>query len=133
MISEVLEREYRYDIYYAPHSMYFMTGDNPIITIEPNTDGQAFVGTGFGRPRTQVVFPLNKRACFILNRHGTGKRIEASPHRTRQVNEMIMGVSQKFLYGPEGTRRIARIYNQQGCKIRYGENAFMAAPPLRKE
>jgi hypothetical protein len=128
-ISEVLETEYRHDVHYAPPGMYFMTGDNPIITIEPEIDGSAFIGTGFGRPRTKVVFPLNKRACLILSRRGTEQRIEASPAHTRQVNEMIMGVSQRFVYGPEGTRRVARIYNEQGCKIRYGENAFMAQPP----
>src|ERR1017187_366861 len=133
LISEILEREYRHDVYYAPPDTYFMTGDNPIITMEPDTDGQAFVGTGFGRPRTVVLFPLNKRACLMLSRHGTGQRIQSSPLRTRQVNEMVMGVSQKLLYGPEGARRIARIYNQQGCKIRYGENAFMTGPPPRQE
>lgn len=128
-ISAILETEYRHDVYYAPSGMYFMTGDNPIVTIEPDVKGGAFVGTGFGRPRTEVLFPLNKRACLILSRRGTQQRLEASPTRTRQVNEMIMHVSQKFVYGPEGTRRIARIYKQQGCKIRYGENAFMAGPP----
>jgi hypothetical protein len=128
-ISEILETEYRHDIFYAPADMYFMTGDNPIVTIEPATDGEAFVGSGFGRPRTEVLFPLNKRACLILRRNGREQRIKASELRTRQVNELIMGVSQRFVYGSEGTRAIARMFNQHGCKIRYGENAFMSQPP----
>jgi Protein of unknown function (DUF4238) len=127
-LSEVLEAEYRHDIYYAPTDLYFITGDNPIITIEPDTDGTAFIGMGFRRPKTEVIFPLNKRACLILRRRGAEERIEASPLRTRQVNEMIMGISKKFVYGPERTRRLARIYNECGCRIKYGENTFMEEP-----
>jgi hypothetical protein len=72
-ISEILDREYRHDVYYAAAGSHFITCDNPIITIEPDSDGRAWVGTGFGRPNTEVLFPLNKRACLILSRRGTGR------------------------------------------------------------
>ncbi len=132
-ISGVLETEYHHDIYYAPSNLHFVTGDNPIVTIEPDTDGRAFVGAGFGRIRTQVLFPLNKRACLILRRHGRGEKLEASPFRVQRINEMVMRASQKYLYAPEGTRRTARIFNQHAGSIRYGENAFIhPLPPMQR-
>jgi hypothetical protein len=128
-IAEIFEREFRHDIYYAAQGCFFMTCDNPIVTIEPDTDGRAWVGMGVGRPRTEVIFPLNKRACLIMSRRGRGLQGPASPVRTRQINEMIMAASQKFVYGPQGTRRIARIFNERGCFLKYGENAFLGDPP----
>jgi hypothetical protein len=125
-VSEVLESEYRHDIYYAPADSFFMTCDNPVTTIEPDTDGTAWVGMGVGRPRTEILFPLNKRACMILRRSGRETQIRASSHRTRQINEMMMGVAQRCVYAPAGYRRLSRIFNERGFRIKYGENAFLA-------
>jgi len=56
-IAEVFLKEYKRDIYYAPADMFFMTCDNPTVTMEPDFRGGAFGGVGVGRPRTEVVFP----------------------------------------------------------------------------
>ena len=124
-IFEVLEKEYRYDIYYAAADSYFITCDNPIITIEPDTDGKAWVGMGFGRPNTEVLFPLNKRACLILSRRGTGQQLFASSQMNHQINDMMMHAAQKYVYAPVGYRRISRMFNDRRSQIRYGENAFL--------
>jgi len=38
---------------------------------------------------------------------------------------MTMAVAQKYLYAPVGYRRLARIFAERGCKIKYGENALV--------
>jgi Protein of unknown function (DUF4238) len=124
-ISEILEKEYRHDIYYAPTGSHFITCDNPIITIEPDTDGKAWVGMGFGRPKTEVLFPLNKRACLILSRRGTGQQVVASSKKNEQINTMMMHAAQKYVYAPVGYRRLSRLFNQRHAHIKYGDNAFM--------
>jgi hypothetical protein len=128
-ISEIFDREFNHDLYYAAPGTMFMTCDNPIVTFEPDIDGRAWVGMGVGRPRTEVIFPLNKRVCLIMSRKGRGAKEVASPLRSRQINDMVMAASQKFAYASEGTRRIARIFNERGCSIKYGENAFLGDPP----
>jgi len=36
-----------------------------------------------------------------------------------------MASAQRTVYAPEGTRRLARIFKERGCKIEYGKNAFI--------
>jgi hypothetical protein len=130
-IAKTLEGEYKHDIFYAPADSFFLTCDNPIVTIEPDSDGTAWVGMGVGRPRTEIIFPVNKRACIILRRGGESKQLTATPFRMRQINDMIMGAAQKYAYAPVGHRRLSRIFNERGCKIKYGDNAFSARHPTR--
>jgi hypothetical protein len=127
-ISETLEKQYGYDLYYAPVDSFFMTCDNPIATIEPDFMGSANIGSGVGRPRTEVVFPLNKRACLILRRYGKGRHISASQVFIDQINNLIMKTAQRYAYAPVGFRRLARIFNERGCTTRYGVNALIPDP-----
>ncbi len=128
-VSEISEREYNHDIWYAPADSFFMTCDNPIAAIRPDTDGSAWVGGGFGWRDTEVIFPLNKRACLILRRRGKRISVAVDERRTQHVNALMMGVAQRYLYAPRGYRRISRIFDERGCKIKYGENALMCMPP----
>lgn len=127
-IAQILEREYRHDIYYAPQGSTFMTCDNPIVTLSPDRDGKAWVGMGFGHAKTQVLFPLNKHAHLLLSRGGTGQKIVASTVKHKQINDMLMGVAQKYAFAPLGQRRLSRIFNDRGCKIIYGQNALVSTP-----
>jgi len=131
-IAEILDREYSDDVLYAPAGQFFLTCDNPIVTLGPGTDGQATIGMGFAWPQTEVVFPLNKRACMILSRRGQRQQIAASESRTKQINDLMMVVAQRYVYGPVGFRRLSRVFNERGPKIRYGENAFMSEAPGAK-
>jgi Protein of unknown function (DUF4238) len=125
-VMDILLREYSYGIWYAPGEKLFMTCDNPIVTIRPMPDGKAFMGMGFGWKDTEVLFPLNKRACLIMSRHGTEEREVATDRRTDQVNNIIMHCAQKYLYAPKRYKRISRLFDEIGCKQKYGENAFMS-------
>jgi hypothetical protein len=49
-----------------PETTAFVTCDNPVFTIRPESDGTAAAGIGFGRPGTEVYMPLNKRCCLRL-------------------------------------------------------------------
>jgi hypothetical protein len=131
-IEAILESEYRHDLLYAPKWKYYMAADNPVITFEPDGDGMASVGCGFGHPRTQVLMPLNKRVCLLLRRGAASEKVEASELRVQKINDLTMAVAQRTIYGPEGTRRMARIFNERGCKVKYGQNAFMASPPVNR-
>jgi hypothetical protein len=41
-----------------------------------------------------------------------------------------MRAAQKYMHAPEGTRRLARIFNQFAGSVRYGENAFLHPLPI---
>jgi hypothetical protein len=130
-IAKLLETEFRHDLYYSPQSSPFLTCDNPIATIEPQGDGTARAGVGFSRPGTQIVYPLNKRSCVILSRGARGEKISVNEKRVRMINDAIMAYAQRYVYASVGTRRLARISNERGFKIKYGENAFLHTAPPR--
>lgn len=123
--AEVFYNEYRHDIYYAPAGTYFVTCDNPVVTLEPDFQGGAIGGVGIRRPWTEVVFPLNKRACLFLRRNGKSRSLTATSRQVDGINNMIMTAAQKYMYAPIGHRRLARIFTERGCKLRYGGNALL--------
>ena len=127
-ICEVFETQYRHDIIYAPPGTFFPTSDNPIATLEPDTEGRASMGGGITRPGNQVIFPLNKRACLILRRNGKEESLEAAPGWAAQIRDAIMASAQKHLYAVEGKRRIARIFTERGCQTKYGVNSLLPDP-----
>ena len=124
-IMEILRNEYNYEIWYAPPDGFFFTCDNPVVTIRPAGDRTSFVGWGFGWKDTQVIFPLNKRACLSLRRGCSEQKTVISSRRRQQINDLMMAVSQQHLYAPLGYRRISRLFEERGCKVKYGENALI--------
>jgi hypothetical protein len=98
---EILEKECRHDIHYAPPGSFFVTSDNPVVTIAPDGAGRANVGMGFGWPRTEVLLPLNKRACLILSRRGRGEKVQATDLGLRQINDLVMCTAQKYACAAE--------------------------------
>lgn len=125
-IMDILLNEYRHDVWYAPKDSSFLTSDNPVLTICPTLRGTAYIGVGFKWQDTEVVFPLNKRACLILARRCHEERVEVSHRRVNQINDLMMGVAQQYVYASVGYRRISRLFDERGCKIKYGENAFVS-------
>ena len=108
--------------------VFFMTCDNPVVTVGPDADGKAFVGIGFGWKNVEIIFPLNKRACLRLCRTARQKTIELSERKVHQTNDLMMHVADQYLFGPQGYRRISRLFGERGSKVKYGENAFMPTP-----
>ncbi|MDR5729206.1 MAG: DUF4238 domain-containing protein [Terriglobia bacterium] len=124
-IGKALIREYGYDLYFAPSGSYYVTSDNPIVTIGPDGDGKTMVGLGFSWPHTQVIFPINKRVCAILSRDGRERKIDATPQKFGEINRLLMFTAQKYLYAAENSVGLGQEFEQQGCRLKYGENALI--------
>jgi len=124
---------FSYEVLYAPRDGFFLTSDSPVFTLREDGDKQASAGMGFGWPGVVVYFPLNKRACLRMRASGREPRnVELREDALAQINRVTMANASRFLYSPEGYRKIARQFDQWGCKIKPGHNAFMATPDLPK-
>jgi hypothetical protein len=117
-----------YHALYAPPGKFFVTSDSPVYTIQPDGHGQATVGMGFGHDNVEVYFPLNKKTCLKLKRGIVPKGRMIENGHVDEINRMTMVTAAHYLYSSEGYRRIARLFDERGCKVRVGENAFMSAP-----
>jgi hypothetical protein len=122
-------KSYGYEVMYAPEGKVFLTSDSPVFTVQPDRTGQANIGMGFGWLGVEVYFPLNKRACLRLRRGAEPSAIGISENILQQVNNVVMATASRHLYSSEGYRRIARLFDERGCKIRPGKQSFMTTPP----
>ncbi len=126
-------QEYGYEVLYTPTGQFFVTSDSPVFTLHPEPNRQARIGMGFGWPRVLVHFPLNKRACLRLKRGTAPAAIEISEYDLDQINQITMANANQYLYSSEGYRTISRRFDQWGCKIEPGKNAFMPTPESPKK
>lgn len=116
-------------VMYAPEGKVFLTSDSPVFTVQPDSAGQANIGMGFGWLGVEVYFPLNKRACLRLRRAVEPGAIGISEKTLQQVNNVVMATAARYLYSSEGYRRIARLFDERGCRIQPGKQSFMTTPP----
>jgi hypothetical protein len=114
---------------YAPPEIKFVTSDCPVFTLGPDVDGDPALGMGFGWKDVAVYFPLNKRACLVLKRGIRPTAIKTNRDRTESINRLSMMNATKYVYASQGLQRTRRLFDQDGCKVKIGENAFMADPP----
>jgi hypothetical protein len=118
-----------YQALYAPEGKSFLTSDSPVFTLQPDVTGQATIGMGFGWKNVEVYFPINKRTCFRMKKgiQPKGRIVEAE--RVDEINRVTMITANQYLYSSQGFKRTARLFDQYGCKVKAGKNAFMTAPP----
>ena len=120
-----------YQAFYAPEGKFFLTSDSPVFTLQPDGAGEATVGMGFGWENVEVYCPLNKKTCFRMKKgiQPMGRVIEEG--RVDEINRVTMATAVQYLYSSEDHRRIARLFDERGCKVRVGKNAFMthSQPP----
>ena len=126
-VAEMLA-DFQYQTHYAPQGMEFFASDNPVYTVGPDDEGEMVVGAGFGWPHVQVYFPLSKRACFYMRRGTQPRTVLTTPKFVEQVNYLTMLTATKYLYASKCLRRTMRLFDQNGCKVKAGENAFMSEP-----
>jgi hypothetical protein len=113
------------EILYSPQGSFFLTSDSPVFTVLPDaTQRTASFGTGFGWPGVEVYFPLNKRACLRLRKGGLPRSSQLSEKGMNKVNDAIMMFASQYLYSCQGYKRIARLFDERGCKIRPGRDSF---------
>jgi hypothetical protein len=122
-------QKFGFEVLYAPKGQFFVTSHSPVFTIKPEGNGQATVGMGFGWPGVEVFFPLNKRACLRMRKGLQPKKIFISEEKLEMVNNLIMATATQFLYSNENYKRLARLFDERGCKVRAGRDAFMIEPP----
>jgi uncharacterized protein DUF4238 len=117
-----------YQCFYAPEGSYYVTSDCPVFTIQPDGKGQATIGMGFGWPEGEVYFPLSKRTCLRMKRgiSPMGRLVEAG--RVAEINKFVMVTADRYLYSSQSHKRIARLFDERGCKVKAGTNAFMPEP-----
>jgi hypothetical protein len=122
-----------YQAFYAPQGKFFLTSDSPVWTLRHDGTGEATVGMGFGWENVEVYCPLNKRTCFRMKRgiEPMGRVIEEG--RVDEINRVTMATAVQCLYSSEGHRRIARLFDERGCKVQVGKNAFMPHPQPPEE
>ncbi|HKW63577.1 MAG TPA: DUF4238 domain-containing protein [Candidatus Acidoferrum sp.] len=122
-------QHYRYQALYAPNGKFFVTSDSPVNTVQPEGKGQATIGMGFGWQGVEVYFPLNKRACLKMKKGiEPGGGFIAEGH-VDQINNVTMATATRYLYSNERLRRIARLFDERGCKVRPGKESFLSMAP----
>ncbi len=117
-----------YQALYAPQGKFFLTSDSPVWTLRADGTGGVTVGMGFGWSDVEVYCPLNKRTCFRLKRGIAPMGRTVGEQRVDFINRLTMAHAVQNLYSPEGHRRIARLFDEHGCKVKVGKNAFMPNP-----
>jgi hypothetical protein len=110
-----------------PETTAFLTCDNPVFTVRPEADGTAAAGVGFGWSGVEVYMPLNKRCCLRLARGLKPAHAWVSERFMKQINKQIMANATRFVYSSRGEKRLGRLFDEFGCKIKIGENAFIPA------
>jgi len=124
-IADTLEKEFGYDIFYCEPGAFFITCDNPVFTLGPQANGTATLGMGFGLPDTEILFPLNKRACLKLSRNAEGSKLNFNLRQVDQLNVMVMAAAQKCAYAPGRSELLSKSFEKYGCGLKYGSNAFL--------
>lgn len=122
-------KEFGFEVLYAPTGRFFVTSDSPVFTLRPESKRGSVIGVGFGLSNVIVHFPLNKRACLRLRRGVEPSGFYISERHLDEINRLTMTTATRCLYSPEGNRRIARLFDQWGCKAQPGKNTFMLEPP----
>ncbi|MGB9465856.1 MAG: DUF4238 domain-containing protein, partial [Candidatus Acidiferrum sp.] len=118
-----------YQVLYAPNGKSFWTSDSPVFTLIPDRNGQATVGMGFGWRGVEAYFPLNKRACLMLRRGIQPSSAVVESGHLEQINRLTMATATRYLYSPEGYRRIARLFDEGGSRVRPGKESFLQTAP----
>jgi hypothetical protein len=114
----------------SPEESAFLTSDNPVFTVQPDSQKEANVGVGFGLKGVEVYMPLNKHACLkIVESDVKQLRTVVSQAMVKQINRVVMLTAPKSVYSSRSERRLARLFDEYGCKVAPGENAFI--PPGR--
>jgi hypothetical protein len=119
--------QFSYEVLHAPTGSSFVTSDSPVYTIQhQHRGGTAVVGVGFGLPRVWAYFPLNKRACLVLEKQSTPPVTkEIVVGHVEEINHYSMANATRYLYASSRYRRTSRLFNQWGCNIKPGKNAYM--------
>lgn len=122
-------QSFGYQALYAPEGAYFWTSDSPVYTLQPDGNGEATIGVGFGWPNVEVYVPLNKKTCLRMKRGISPMGRSISEDWAKRINDLIMATASRYLYSSDGYRRTARLFDERGCKVWPGKESFLTEPP----
>jgi hypothetical protein len=121
-------RHFNYELLYAPKGVFFVTSDSPVVTVRPDGGGKSTIGMGFARPGVQVHFPLNKRVFLRMRKNIMSWMLLIGERRVREINRLTMATATRYLYSSESYRTTSRLFDQWGCQVSAGKNAYMLEP-----
>jgi hypothetical protein len=130
-VAAIAQRQFKsfnFELLYAQHGQLFVTSDAPVYTLHQDGRKHAVLGMGFGWRRSEVYFPLNKRCCLRLKRGIQSQARYIEDGHVQEINRLTMFCAGQYLYVPEKVRRTARLFDEYGCKVKPGVNAFMPHP-----
>jgi hypothetical protein len=108
----------------ADHADEFFAGDNPVVTLQPTKRGRAVIGSGFGLPDTEIYFPLGSNVCLVMKHHHR-KTPQWTLPTVDELNDAMMLAATKRIYTRSFSKHTDQLFQNIGCQIRYGENAFI--------
>lgn len=73
----------------------------------------------------EVYLSVNRTVCLRLSETATESSAAISNLQVRQINRAIAICARGFLYAPERSTKIARLFDKVGGQLSYGVNAFI--------
>ena len=113
-----------YEILYAPAGCHFVTSDSPVYTVLGDKTSVTF-GFGFDWPGVHTLFPLNKRACLRLRKGTPARSRRISAGLVAEINRFTIVCAAQHLYTSVSDDELRRQFDEEGCNVRPGVNAFM--------
>jgi hypothetical protein len=120
-----------WQVWRAPPGAEFVTSDNPLGTFLRLTPNLWHPGHGFRKPNVVAVFPLAPSACLMMGIHGRHFQ-EVTEEMVMRVNDIIIRVSDKFVYSRNVSSKITEMVNEFGGTSVPGKSAFIAPFPDEK-
>lgn len=76
----------------------FLTSDNPVIPVVPESDGRMPVG--FGMKNVEVTFPLSSNMCMIGGYNESDSFEQVRRETVQEINKRTISHAKKYLFAP---------------------------------
>ena len=113
-----------WQVWEAPERSEFVTTDNPIITLKPDTWGRFFPGWGLRSEGLKIAFPLSPIHCLLIGADGRHWR-RVTPNDVNLINKALVLCMDRWTYSASYSEDIRVLVDSIGGTVRYGEQAFV--------
>jgi hypothetical protein len=100
------------DVFTAPSTAVFITGDQPVIRFDPATTRSLLYGTGLANPRVEVTFPLSKNKLLRFSWKGVNEKKAASLAELEEFNRRAVVMAERQLFASRCDEQVLRIIHQ---------------------
>ena len=114
--------------HYAPRGTEFFASDDPVYTIGPDDEGDMVVGTGFDALMSGLFSAEQTRLFLHVSGNSTAGSLPDT--KDRRAGELLDDVDcyQNISTASKRSPQNNAAFDQNGCKVKAGENAFMTKP-----